>query len=69
MRSPLVWEENETLFRRVWKHLLSSLVSKTWRKISASGGLEPLQMVSESDTRQCASEEVVLEGGRHKAVC
>ena len=28
------------------------------RTIFASGGLELLQMVSEPDTRQCASEEV-----------
>ena len=58
-------EGNETFFIRVWKPFPSIRVLKTltperenskWT-ISTSGGLGPLQMVSEPDTRRCASEE------------
>ena len=73
MRSHIVGEENETLFIRVWKPLPSRRVLKNLegkperkspkRKISASGGPGPLQMVSESGTRQCVSEEVVPRKG------
>ena len=51
----------------VWKPLPSKRVLKTLRGsrkgkspkriISASGGLGPLQMVSEPDTRQCVSKD------------
>ena len=65
----LVGEENETTFIRVWKPLLSKRVLKTMRgslkmTISASGGLGPLQMVSEPDTERCASEEVEPRRGQ-----
>ena len=33
------------------------------RTISASGGLESLQMLSELDSRRCASEKVELQRG------
>ena len=33
------------------------------RIISASGGLRPLQMISEPDTERCASKEAKLQRG------
>ena len=62
----MVEEENETLFIRVWKPFLSKRVLKfegnSERKspkktISPSSRLLLLQMVTESDTELCASEE------------
>ena len=50
------------------KSLLSRRVLKTVREtqkrtISTSGGLERLEMVSEPNTRRCASEEAELRRG------
>ena len=64
-------EENEVFIIRVWKPLPSRRVLKTLREspkttISASGRLEPLQMVSEPDTRRYACKEA---RGGHEAVC
>ena len=71
----LVGEENEPPFISVWKPFPSRRVLKTLREIPkmtifASGGPEPLQMVSEPDdvparrlfpegvdTRQCVSKD------------
>ena len=39
------------------------------RTISASGGLGPLQIVSEPDTRRCASEEAVPRRGVDMRQC
>ena len=49
-------EENENSLR-VWKSLSNVCVLKTEGTVSASGGLAPLQMVSELDTKQGASNE------------
>ena len=46
--------------RRILKTLRGNLEREsTKRTISANGELGPLQMVSELDTRRCASEEAV----------
>ena len=67
MRFQSVGDENETFLIRVWKLFSSKRVLKTLREarkgkspkrtISASSGLELLQMVSNLDTGQCASQE------------
>ena len=67
MRYTSVGEENEAFFIRVWKPLPSIRVLKTLRGnpkriISASGVLGLIQMLSELDTRRCASEDAGLEG-------
>ena len=61
----MVREENEPFSIRVWKPLPSRHVfegkpgrESPKRIISTSGGLEPLQMVSEPGTEGCASEDV-----------
>jgi len=59
---PTLVGENEIPFIRVWKLLPSRRVLKvlrgiTKRTISASSGLEPLQMVSKPDTGRCANEK------------
>ena len=62
-----VGEGNETFFIRMWKLLHSKCVLKNLRKpkrenskktISASGGLEPLQMVREPGTEWCANKDI-----------
>ena len=73
VRSHIGWEENKTLFIRVWKPLPSrqcfkNLEAKPERKspkrtVSTSSELGPLQMVSEPDTRRCASEKAEPQRG------
>ena len=63
----LVVEGNETFLINVSKLLPSRRVLKTLREslkrtISASGGLEPLQMVLELDTVRCVSDDAGLQG-------
>ena len=64
---------------RMWKPFPSGCVLKTLRgkpkrenlnrTISFSGGLGLLQMVSEPDTRRCASEEAKLRRGVDTSGC
>ena len=69
----MIGEENETFFIRVWKHLSSRCVLKSFegklereslkRTISATGGLELLQMVSDPGTGDVSVKRLSLEGG------
>ena len=60
------------MFIRVWKPLpsrrvlklrLTMIYNKPKQTISANGGIEPLQMVSEPVTRRCANEDAVSNKG------
>ena len=69
-----VVEENETFFIRVWKplpskHVLKTLKASPKRTISASSGFEPLQMVLEPNTGQCANEEAKPQKGVDTRQC
>ena len=64
VRSHISWggERIFFFFIRVWKllfsrHVLETLRQSPKRTISAIDGFRQLQMVSESDTEQCANEE------------
>ena len=74
-----VGEKNEKPFYKsvkisLWQTCLESLKGKPKKKspkktISAHGGHEPLQLVSESDIERCASEEAVPRRGVDTRQC